>query len=101
MSWVYACKTGQANDCPTNIKKLGDTMSIKQLKDFMELDEDGESMVSPDNTNGIGDVVAPTKTTDGSGDRFDNGTDEPKNKKQKRKLKSFYEYLSTLLQENK
>lgn len=38
MSWALACKKGKAKNCPANIKKVGDSMTQKQLKDFTKTD---------------------------------------------------------------
>ena len=40
MNWALACKTGKAKNCPTKIKKVGQSMSVKQLRDFGKISED-------------------------------------------------------------
>lgn len=36
MAWAYSCKTGKAKNCPMKVQDIGDSMSVKQLKDFFE-----------------------------------------------------------------
>lgn len=36
MSWAYACKKKYVDNCPDNVKKIGNNMNIKQLRKFFE-----------------------------------------------------------------
>jgi 8-oxo-dGTP pyrophosphatase MutT (NUDIX family) len=38
MSWALACKNGKAKNCPSNVQKVGDSMTKKQLKDYINTD---------------------------------------------------------------
>ena len=74
MGWAYACKTGKSTDCPPNVQKLADEMSLYDLKKAAETSEDDLPEESTDesatvsNVNGMGPVFLPNGSSSGSGD---------------------------------
>lgn len=44
MSWVYACKTGKTEKCPSNIKKIAKGISATSAKHFMESPNESEDV---------------------------------------------------------
>jgi hypothetical protein len=40
MLWALACKKGDAKNCPKHVKELADSMTIKQLEDYVKTDSE-------------------------------------------------------------
>lgn len=40
MGYAYACRKGYIKNCPVSIKRLGDSMKLKDLKDFAKTKEE-------------------------------------------------------------
>lgn len=38
MSWALACKKGKAKNCPKHVQELADSMTVKELEDFVKTD---------------------------------------------------------------
>jgi hypothetical protein len=41
MGWALACKKGETENCPPNIQKIADTMSVDKLEDFAKTKHKG------------------------------------------------------------
>ena len=50
MQWALACKKGEAKDCPKNVKKLADSMTMEELEKYA-------SKMEEKFTDTIGDLV--------------------------------------------
>jgi spore coat protein CotH len=69
---VKAYKSGKIKNVSDEIKKAANSMSNKQIDDFLKLESEGFPQANLGNTPGMGDVVAPNALNGntGSGDVF-------------------------------
>ena len=98
MGVAYAVKKGDMQlsdvdgDYRDKVKDLVDGMTLKQLKDFAETKHEGlpdvAENITPANIGGMGPVMLPTATVNGSGDvPAGQGDAEQEYKKKRRKMK--------------
>jgi hypothetical protein len=115
MGVAYAVKSGsmQLSDVDTDyrdrVKDLVDGMTLKQLKDFAETKHEGlpevKENITPANIGGMGPVMLPTSSTNGSGDVPAGQGDAKQEYKKKRKkmkhVKTFESFINeSLLKES-
>jgi spore coat protein CotH len=69
---VKAYKSGKIKNVSDEIKKAANSMSNKQIDDFLKLESEGFPQANLGNTPGMGNIVAPTPSNGniGSGDIF-------------------------------
>jgi len=69
---VKAYKSGKIKNVSDNVKKAANSMTKKQIDDFLKMESEGFPQAGLGNVPGMGDIVAPNSSGDnvGSGDVF-------------------------------